>query len=71
MLKGKRKSKTIGLVMEVTIGGDSDKSVDGNNLLVIMRVMLSHKIGLLDSTNHTRFKKGNRYRIDKKSFRNY
>ena len=55
----------------VTIGGDAEKSANNNNLLVIMRVRLSQKIGLLDLTNRTRFKKGNGYKIRKKSVHDY
>ena len=47
------------LAMGVTIGGDAAKSGKNTHLLVIMRVRLSQKIGLLDLTNRTRFKKGN------------
>ena len=37
--------------MAVTIGGDAEKSVKNTHLLVIMRMRLSHKIGLLNLTN--------------------
>ena len=37
--------------MGVTIGGDADKSVNNTNLLVIMRMKLLRKIGLLDLMN--------------------
>ena len=43
--------------MGVKIGGDATKIVKNTNLLVIMRVRLSHKIGLLDFTNWNQFKK--------------
>ena len=43
--------------MWVTIGGDATKSVRNAGLLVIMRVRLLQKIGLLDLTNWTLFKK--------------
>ena len=59
MLEGGRKSTKIGVAMEVTIGGDAAKSGKNTHLLVIMRVRLSQKIGLLDLTNRTGSKKGN------------
>ena len=43
----------------VAIGGDAAKSSKNTYLVVIMRVRLSQKIGLLDLTNRTRFNKGN------------
>ena len=55
--------------MGVTIGGDAAKSGKNTHLLVIMRVRLLQKIGLLDLTNRTRFKKGNGYKIRTKSVR--
>ena len=45
--------------MDVTIGGDAEKSGKNNNLSVTMRVRLSQKIGLLDFTDRTQFKKVN------------
>ena len=38
----------------VTIGGDAEKSANNNNLLVIMRVRLSHKIVMYHLKNWTR-----------------
>ena len=49
--------------MGVTIGGDASKSGKNAHLLVVMCVRLSHKIGLLNLTNRTQFKKGNGYKI--------
>ena len=49
--------------MGLKIWGDADKSGKNTNLLVVMRVRLSQKIGLLDLMNQTRFKKGHGYRI--------
>ena len=63
MLEGDRKSKKIGPEMGVTIGGDAAKSGNNTHLLVVMRVRLSQKIGLINLTNCTRFKKGNGYKI--------
>ena len=45
--------------MGVKIGNYAAKSGNNTHLLVIMRVRLSQKIGLLDLTTRTRFKKGN------------
>ena len=45
--------------MGVKIGGDAGKSVNNTRLLVIIRVRLSQKIGLLNFKNQTRFKNGN------------
>ena len=45
--------------MEVTIGGDAAKSFKNTHLLVIIHVRLSQKIGPLDLTNRTLFKKVN------------
>ena len=56
--RGHKSTKT-GLAMGVTIGGDTTKSGKNTHLLVIMRMRISQKIGLLDLTNRTRFKKGN------------
>ena len=39
--------------MGVAIGGDAAKSDKNTDLLVIMRVRLSQKIGPLDLTNRT------------------
>ena len=47
----------IGIVMGVKIGGDADKSGNDTHLLVVMHVRLLQKIGPLDLTNRTRFKK--------------
>ena len=52
--------------MGVTIGGGKN-----THLLVIMRVRLSQKIGLLDLTNRTRFKKGNGLKQRTKSMHDY
>ena len=41
----------IGLAMGITIGGDATKSGKNTHLLVIMRMKLSKKIGLIDLTN--------------------
>ena len=43
----------IGVAMGVKIEGDAAKSGNKTNLLVIMRVRLSQKIGLPDLTNRT------------------
>ena len=59
VLEGGRKYTKSGLAMGVTTGGDATKSGKNTHLLVIMRMSLSQKIGLLDSTNRTQFKKGN------------
>ena len=37
--------------MGMTIGGDAEKSGKNTHMLVIMRVMLSQKIGMLDFIN--------------------
>ena len=57
--------------MGVTIGDDDAKSGKKTHLLVIMRMSLSQKIGLLELTNRNQFKKGNGYKIRLKSVRNY
>ena len=57
--------------MGVIIGGDYAKSGKNSHLLVIMRVKLSQKIGLLDLTNRTRFKKGNGQKQCTKTVRDY
>ena len=49
--------------MGLTIGGDADKNCKNTNLLVVMLVRLSQKIGLLNLRNWTRFKEGNGYKI--------
>ena len=61
MLEGGNKYTKNGPEMGATIGGDSKKSGKNTYLLVIMRVRLSKKIGLVDLMNCTRFKKGNGY----------
>ena len=71
LLEGGRKYTKIGLAMGVTIGGDAHKSGKNTHLLVVMRVRLSQKIGLLDLTNHNRFKKGNGYKIRTKNVGGY
>ena len=55
--EGGHKSANIGLAMGVAIGGAAAKSGKNTNLLVIMRVRLSQKIGLHNLTNRTRLKK--------------
>ena len=57
--------------MGATIGDDDEKSGRNNHLLVIMRMSISQKIGLLDLTNRTQFKKGNGYKILTESVHNY
>ena len=57
--------------MGVTIGCDAAKSGKNTHLLVVMCVRLSQKIGPLDLTNRTRFKKVNGYKIRTKSVRDY
>ena len=47
----------IGLETGVTIGGDATKSGKNTHLLVVMRMGLSQKIGLIELTNKTQFKK--------------
>ena len=69
MLEGGRKSTKIGVATGVTIGGDAAKNGKNTNELVIMRERLSQKIGLLDLTNRTQFKKGNGYKIRTKRVR--
>ena len=51
VLEGDHKSTKTGLAMGVKIGGDTAKSNKNTHLLVIMRVRLSQKIGLLDLKN--------------------
>ena len=43
--------------MEVSIGGAAAKNDKNAYLLLIMRVRLSHKIGLHNLMNHNRFQK--------------
>ena len=57
--------------MGVTIGGDTAKSGKNAHLLVVMQVRLLQKIGPLDLTNPTEFKKVNGYKIRMKSLCNY
>ena len=57
--------------MGVKIGGNAEKSGNNTHLLVVTRVRLSQKIGLLDLMNRTRLKKGNGYKIHTKSARDY
>ena len=71
MLEGEQKSTKVGLEMGVLIGGDTAKNGNNTNLLLIMRVRLLQKIGLLDLTKRIRFKKENGYKIRTKSLRDY
>ena len=57
--------------MGVTIGGDAAKSGKVTNLLVIMRMRLSQKIGLLNLMDWTRFKKVNGQKIRTQSVPDY
>ena len=57
--------------MGVSIGSDDAKNGKNTYLLVVMRVRLSQKIGLLDLMNWTQSKKGNGYKIRTKSVRDY
>ena len=57
--------------MGVTIGVDADKSGKNTHLLVVMRVRLFQKIGLLNLTNGDQFKKVNGYKINMKIVSNY
>ena len=50
----------IGISMGVTIGGDAEIFCKNAHLLVIMRMRLLQKIGLIDLTNRTRLKKRKR-----------
>ena len=59
MLEGGHKSTKNELAMGVTIRGDAEKSGRNTPLIVIMRMRLKQKIGLLDLTNCARFKKVN------------
>ena len=56
MLEGGRKPLKIGLEIGVTIGGDADKIGNNTHLLVVMRVMLWQKMGLLDLTTRWRWR---------------
>ena len=53
VLKGPHNYTNIGLAMGVTIGGDATKIDKNTKLLVIMRMGILQKIGLLDLTNQT------------------
>ena len=57
MLEGGLKSTNIGLEMGVKIGGYAVKIGKNTHLLVVTRVRLSQKIGLINMTNRTRFRK--------------
>ena len=57
VLGGGRKSTKILLAMGVKIEGNAAKSGKNTHLLVIMRVRLSQKIGLIELMNRNRFKK--------------
>ena len=59
VLEGGRKYKNIVVSMGVNIWGDTAKSGKNTSLLVKMRVRLSQKIGMLNLTNPTQFRKGN------------
>ena len=54
-----------GLAMGVTIGGNAAKSGNNTNLLVIMRLGLSQKIGLHSLTDWTRKMETDRNNIQK------
>ena len=56
--------------MGLTIRSDAAKNGKNTNLLVVMRVRLSQKIGLINLSNLTRFKEGNCYKICTISMRN-
>ena len=71
MLEGGQKYTNILLAMRVTIGGGAEKSDKITQLLVIMRVRLLKKIGLLNLNNRTRFKKVDGYKQRTKSVRDY
>ena len=45
-----------GLAIGTTIGGDAEKSGKNTNLLVIMHVRISQKIGLIDLMNRIQLK---------------
>ena len=62
MMEGGWKYAKNGPAMGVMIGSDAAKSGKNTNLLLIMRVRLSQRIGLHNLTNRTRFKKGNGYK---------
>ena len=57
--------------MGAKIGYNAAKSGKNTHLLVIMRVMLLQKIGLLNLTNQTRFKKVKGQKICTKSLCDY
>ena len=57
--------------MGVTTGGDAAKSSKKTHLLVIMRVRLWNKVGLLDLKNRTRFKNGTAIKYVRKSVSDY
>ena len=57
VLEGGYNYTKIGLAMGVKIGDGAAKSGNNAYLLVIMCVRLLQKIGLLDLTNRTQFKK--------------
>ena len=71
VLEGGHKSTKIGLAMGVKIEGDAAKSGKITHLLVLMRLRISQKIGLIDLKNQTWSKKGNGYKICTKSVRDY
>ena len=54
VLEGAQTYTKIGLEMGLKIGGDAEKSGKNTPLLVIMRMRLSQKTGLLDLTNQNR-----------------
>ena len=54
VLEGGHKSTKNGLAMGVTISCGASKSGKDTHLLVVMRVRLSQKNGLIDLTNRTR-----------------
>ena len=60
VLEGGSKSTNIGLEMGVKIGVILQKSGNNTHMVVIRRVILSQKIGLLDLTNCNRLKKRKR-----------
>ena len=57
--------------MGVKIGFNAEKSAKNTHLVVVMRVRLSHNIGLINLTNRTQLKKVNVYIIHTKSVRDY
>ena len=66
MLEGEHTSTKIGLARGVTIEGDAAKNGNNTNFSVVMCVRLLQKIGMIDLTNRTRFKKGNGYKMHTK-----